>query len=256
MRRILRLVNLLAGTVCLASGAAALTSWIVDPGYRARYGDPLWLLLAYVAFYAWVLRAFWRDDAWAPRLAVAKALGAYVFLATFVAVGPLWMARTPGRYVYQIFHDWSSSSQAPLMAYVLLGRGLWNTVNAMAFTMPWWTRLRADRPILGRLLTTVPLALMVGFVWIYRELIRLERATISADATAVAREILESVDCDAIRGAAAPTTTDLRQRGDRRYQVEITWDCRDVRVRVRDPDGRLGTARAPKLECCDGAPPR
>lgn len=254
MRRLLRLVNLLAGTVCLASGAAALSSWAVDPGYRARYGDPLWLLVVYVVFYAWVLRSFWRDDAWAPRLALVKAAGAYVFLGAFVAVGPLWMARTPGRYVYQLFYEWGSPSQAVLMAYVLLGRGLWNTVNAMAFTLPWWTRLRADRPILGRLLTTVPLALMVTFVWIYRELVRLERATFSVEATAVAREILEGVDCDAIRGATARTTADLRQRGDRRYEVEIVWDCRDVRVRVRDADGRLGTAREPMVECCDPAP--
>jgi len=251
MRRVLRLSNLVAGAVCLASGAAATWSWITDPGYRAHYGDPLWLLLAYVAFYGWVLRAFWRDDAWAPRLAVAKAIGAYVFLASFVAAGPVWMARTPGRYVYLFFHDWGSYSQSVLMAYVLLGRGLWNTVNAMAFTMPWWTAIRQARPILGRLLTAVPLMLMVTFVWTYRELVRLERQTYSAEATSVASEILHGIDCAAIRSAAAPTTVDQRARDDRRYHVEIQWDCRDVRVRVRDPDKKLGIARAPKLECCD-----
>jgi hypothetical protein len=131
---------------------------------------------------------------------------------------------------------------------------VWNTVNAMAFTMPWWTRLRADRPIVGRLLTAVPLALMVTLVWIYRELVRLERTTFSPEAAEVAREVLDGIDCDAVRAAAAPTTTDLRQRGDRRYEVQIRWDCRDLQVLVRDPDGRLGTVRTPKVECCDTAP--
>jgi len=252
MRRTLRLLNLLAGVACLASGAAASWSWMTDPGYRAHYGDPLWLLLAYLAFYGWVLRAFWRDDHWAPRLAVAKAIGAYVFLACFVAAGPVWMARTPGRYVYLLFHDLGSESQSLLMAYVLLGRGLWNTINAMAFTMPWWTAVREARPILGRVLTAVPLLFMVTFVWTYRELVRLERETYSAEATMVASEILDGIDCAALRAATAPMTMDRRERDDRRYDVEIRWDCRDLRVRVRDPDGKLGAARAAKVECCEG----
>jgi hypothetical protein len=250
MRRVFRLLNLVAGGACLASGAAASWSWLTDPGYRAHYGDSAWLLAAYVGFYLWVLHAFWRDDRWAPRLAVAKAIGAYVFLATFVSVGPLWMAVSPGRYVYLVFHDWGSGSQAPLMAYVLLGRGVWNTANVMVFTWPWWNRIRADRPIVGRLLTAVPILLMVVFVWTYRELLRLEHETFSAEAMGVAAEVLAGLDCDAIRNAPAPTTTDRRARGDRQYDVEIRWDCRDVRVRVLDPDGKLGTANAPRLECC------
>jgi hypothetical protein len=249
MRRVLRVFNLVAGALCLASGGAALWSWLVDPAYRAAYGDSVVVLVAYVVFYAWVLRSFWRDDAWAPRLAVLKALGAYVFLATFVAVGPAWMVRTPGRYVYQLF-QWGPGEQAVLMAYVLLGRGVWNTVNAMAFTAPWWTRLRADRPLLGRLVTLVPLVLIVTFLWAYRELIRLERETFSAEATAVAQEIAEGIDCAAIRDAPGPTTTDLRQRGDRRYEVHIRWACHDLQVLVRDPEGRLGNVRTARPECC------
>lgn len=263
MRRLFRLLNVVTAAACLASGAAATWSWLVDPGYRAHYGDPLWLLLAYVAFYAWVLRAFWRDDASAPRLALVKTAGAYLFLVYLVlgattgegaAWLALWMHRTPGRYVYQLF-QWGPCLEWVLMAYVLLGRGAWNTVNAVAFTMPWWIRIRASRPILGRVLTALPVLLLVGFAWTYRELIRLQREVYSCEATSVAHEVLAGIDCEALAHASAPTTTDLRQRGERRYEVHIRWDCHDVQVLVRDPDGRVGTARAPRLECCPNPSP-
>lgn len=252
MRRVLRWLNLVAGVVCLASGASALSSWIADPGYRAHYRDPLWLLAAYVAFYAWVLRAFWRDDAWAPRLAVVKALGAYAFLVSFVMVGHVWMARTPGRYVYQLF-EWGPDNAVVLMAYVFFGRGIWNTLNAMIFTAPWWMRLRRERPFVGRVVTMIPIAIMVTMVFAYRELVRLDRATFSAEAIAAAKEIADGIDCEAIQSATAPVTTDVRQRGERRYDVQIKWDCRDLQVLVRDPDGRVGSIRTPRLECCPDA---
>lgn len=252
MRRVLLYLNLGAGAVCLASGAACLGSWLTDPGYRTHYGDPLWLLLAYVGFYAWVLRSMWRDDAWTTRLALVKTVGAYVFLAAFPAVGPAWMARTPGRYVYELFR-WGPGLEWILMGYVLLGRGLWNTANAMAFTLPWWSRLRTARPIVGRVLTMIPIALMVSFVWLYRELVRLERTTFSAEAIAVAHEILDGIDCEEIRAADTPVTRDRRRRGDRIYDVEIRWECRDLQVLVRDPEDRIGAARAPRPECCPDA---
>ena len=65
---------------------------------------------------------------------------------------------------------------------------------------------------------------------------------------------LRGLDCAAVRAHAGETTTDLRQRGDRRYQVEIAYGCDVTRVLVRDQDGRVGNAAGPQLDCCrDGA---
>jgi hypothetical protein len=120
----------------------------------------------------------------------------------------------------------------------------------MAYTMPWWTHMRARRPIVGRLLTAIPLLFIVTFVWTYRELVRVDRTTFSAEATRVAEEILAGIDCDAIRNAPEPATRDRRRRGEREYEVHIQWTCRDVIVLVEDPDGRIGTARASRPDCC------
>ena len=58
------------------------------------------------------------------------------------------------------------------------------------------------------------------------------------------------IACDELRAKAGTTTTDVRERGDRRYDVMIGWDCTDLRVIVRAPDGRIGTSRTPRPECC------
>jgi len=44
--------------------------------------------------------------------------------------------------------------------------------------------------------------------------------------------------------------TDLRQRGERRYRVEITYGCDLTRVLVQAEDGRIGTAAEPQPACC------
>lgn len=62
--------------------------------------------------------------------------------------------------------------------------------------------------------------------------------------------MLAGVDRDQLRARQGTSTSDVRQRGDRRYDVSIDWDCRDVRVIVRDPDGKLGTACDVRPECC------
>jgi hypothetical protein len=250
MRGVLRWINVGIGLACFASGAAALGSWVGDPGYRVHYGDAFLVLLTYVAFYGWVVRSFARDDAWVPRLAVAKALGAYLFLLVFAVTGRLWMIRTPGRYVYQLF-EWGPGSETLLMGYVFLGRGVWNTVNAMVFTAPWWTRLRRTSPFLGRVVTAVPVAILVTLLVGYRELMRLEDETFSTEATSVAEQIAAGIDCDAIRDHTGRVTADIRERDERRYEVRIDWDCRDLQILVRAPDGRLGTVRQSRLECCE-----
>src|SRR5262245_37265637 len=135
MPRTLRALNVLTALFALASALAVLVSNLVDPNYRAAYRDPLWLVLAYLAFYVVVVRAFVRSSAAAPWLAVTKALGAYLFLGTcaalpwfalgttatvegagaylylgaFSALTREWTLRTPGRYVYQLF-DWGPTA--------------------------------------------------------------------------------------------------------------------------------------------------
>jgi hypothetical protein len=252
MRRVLRWTNVFVAGVALASGLAVFASNLLDAGYRAHYRDSLPLVVAYVAFYGVVWLAFARDDRRAPHLAVAKAIGAYLFLATFVAVGPLWMARTPGRYVY-LFFDWGRGASVVLMAYVLLGRGLWNTLNAMYFTAPWWMALRARRPLAGRVLTMVPIGLAAAFVTAFVELRALERATYSRVADEVAEQVFAGLECAEIRAKQGTETTDLRQRGDERFAIRIHWDCRMVRIYVRAADGRFGQFAGPRPECCGDA---
>jgi hypothetical protein len=252
MRRVLRWVNVLAAGGALASALAVLGSSLFDAGYRDHYRDSLPLVTAYLAFYAVVLVAFARDDRRVAHLAAAKALGAYLFLVTFVAVGPLWMARTPGRYVYLLF-DWGRDASVVLMAYVLLGRGAWNTLNAMYFTAPWWVPLRVRRPLVGRMVTMLPIGITAALVAAFVELRHLERETYSAEADEVAQMVFAGLDCAEIRAKQGTETTDVRQRENDRFTVHVRWDCRAVRVYVQDADGRFGQFAGPRLECCSDA---
>jgi hypothetical protein len=250
--RTLRALNLVAAATTLASGLAVLGSNLVDPVYRAHYRDALWFVLAYLAFYAAVIYAFASPGRarLARRLAVAKALGAGLFLIAFPSVGQTWMAWTPGRYVYQLF-DWGADARVVLMAFVFLGRGVWNTANVFALTRDVWMPLRVRRPLLGRLMTMVPVAIIVTCVWMFLALARMNAKEFSAEAHEVASLVLQDVGCDDLRAKAGTTTNDVRQRGDRRYDVTISWSCTDLVVIVRAPDGRFGTARDSRPECCD-----
>jgi hypothetical protein len=247
----LRIVNAFAAAVCLASALAVLGGNLSDPGYRAHYRDAIPYVLAYAAFYAWVLYTF----AWSGRvrvaqtLAVVKAIGAYAFLLAFPGAGRTWMVLTPGRYVYQLF-DWGTEASIVLMAYVFLARGAWNTVNAFAITRPVWFPLRQSRPLFGRIVTYIPVVITVLCVWAFLRLARMNAEDFSAEAHEIASIVANDIQCDEVRAKAGTTTRDVRQRGDRQYQVMINWDCTDVRIIVRDPEGKAGTARTPRPECC------
>jgi hypothetical protein len=247
----LRVLNAFAAAVCLASALAVLAGNLADPGYRAHYRDALWFVLAYAAFYGWVLWTFaWSGHVRvAQTLGVVKAVGALAFLAVFPAVGRSWMVWTPGRYVYQLF-DWGTQASIVLMAYVFLARGAWNTVNAFALTRPIWFPLRQSRPLFGRIVTYIPVVITVLCVWAFLRLARMNAEEFSAEAHEIATIVANDIQCDDIRAKAGTTTTDVRQRGDRKYDVMIRWDCTDLRVIVRDPDGKAGTARTPRPECC------
>jgi hypothetical protein len=247
----LRILNAVGAVACLASALAALGGNLTDPGYREHYRDAIWYVIVYAAFYAWVLYTF----AWSANVRVAqamgviKAVGALAFISVFPAIGRTWMALTPGRYVYQLF-DWGSEASVVLMAYVFLARGAWNTANAFALTRPIWFPLRQSRPLFGRIVTYIPVVITVLCVWAFLRLARMNAEEFSGEAHEIATIVANDIQCDEIRAKAGTTTTDVRQRGDRRYDVMIRWDCTDLRIIVRDPDGKAGTARTPRPECC------
>ena len=251
MRRAVLWLSALATAVTLLSALAVLVSWLVDPAYRLHYGDSLLFVLGYAALQVWILWSLVRDTPAVPWIAVAKALAGWVFIALFVSVGPLWMRVTPARYVYQLF-DWGPEARVGLFALVFLGRGAFNTVSAIALTRHWWSPLRRRWPLLGRLASILPVAATVSFVWLFLEMVQMDAKTFSSEAYEVAGMVLDGIDCDSVRQHEGQTTTDLRQRGDRRYHVTISWHCADVLVQVRAEDGRLGVARGPRLECCPG----
>jgi hypothetical protein len=254
MPRTLRALNVVAALPALASGLAVLVSNVAVPGYPFR--DPLVVVVAYCAFYGWVVYAFARGTPVATVLAVVKALGAYAFLLLFLRapdLGRAWMSATPGRYVYQLF-DWGPGFGHGMYAFVFLARGAWNTVNAFACTRDWWFGIRARRPLLGRVLTAVPVGIIVGCVWEFMLFVRVEAKTFSLEALEVARLVEQTLSCDDVRAKDGTTTSDLRQRGDRQYRVTIRWGCTDTRVVVRDPDDRIGVAVSVR-ECCPAGEP-
>jgi hypothetical protein len=249
MRFAFRWTNVLIAVLTLASALAVLASHLFEPGYAEAHHDAVWFVATYTAIQVVMVVAFARDIWLVPWLALLKAACAWVFLLTFTAVGRYWMAWTPGRYVYQLF-DWDPGLKIGLFALAFLGRGAWNTLNVFYFASPWWRPLRVRRPLLGRAVTAVPIALAAFCVWGFLALVRLESRTFSAEASEVAQFVFGGLECEAFRAHPGEVTTDLRQRGTRQYQVRIAYDCTDARVTVVDEDGKLGTAGGPRPECC------
>ncbi len=246
MRGVMRALNVLVGLVTLASALAVLGSNLLEPGYAEAHDDSLAFVVTYAAVQVAVVVAFWRDTWLVPWLAVGKALAAYLFLLTLAEVGRAWMAVSPARYVYQLF-DWGEGNELVLLAMLFLGRGAGNTLNALYFLGPRLVRLRRERPLLGRLATAVPLAIVVSCVWTFTEFVRV------ADARDVARLVSEGLDCEAIRAHRGQTTEDVRQRGRRRYLVRIVYGCPTTQVLVADERGRVGTVGSHRPECCTAA---
>ena len=246
-----RLAHALVALATLASAVAVLVSDLAVAGYREHYRDAVWFVAIYVAVQAGLLAGFLRDGPHVKWLALVKAIAAWLFLANFFVLWPYWKMWTPARYVYLVFEQ-SNGSQLALMAFVLLGRGAFNTLSAFYFTREWWMPLRDRMPLVGRIVTMLPVAVAGLCVWFFVALAAEEYRTFSPEAYAVAEEILATAPCEQVRERAGTTTEDVRQRDDRRYEVRITWACELTRVIVRTPDGRLGTFAAPRTECCEG----
>jgi hypothetical protein len=272
MPRGLRWLNVLAQAVTLLSAAAVLVSNLVDPGYRRAYGDSVVLVAGYAALQAWLLVVFAQERPRLPLAALAKGVASWLFVgpllvaltapeqlvawprvAILASVARDWMRVSPARYVYQLF-DWGPDVQIGLLGFVFLGRGAFTTVTAFMATRPWWGPLRVQQPVLGRLVTAIPVALVVTAVWGFLASVRAHTRTWSADAHEVARMVVAGIDCATIRAREGQSSTDVRQRGDRTYDVAISYGCRDTRVVARAQDGRVGIAGGPRPECCaDGA---
>jgi hypothetical protein len=245
----MRAANGFAAAVTLLSALAVLGSDFLDPGYRAAHRDAPWFVAAYAALQAVTVHAFVRDTRLVPWLAVARAAAGLGFLATFAVAGSLWMAWTPGRYVYQLF-DWGNGVKVPLFAMTFLGRGAWNVVSAFYFTQPSWWPLRVRHPLLGRLVTAAPIAATALCLWAFLQLVRMEAQTFSPEAHEIAEIVSAGLDCATIRARNGETSSDVRERGQRRYEIQVRYGCAETRVVVRDPDGRFGTAGGPRRECC------
>ncbi len=251
VRLALRGLNVLVALVTLTSALAVVGSDLFVPGYRVHYRDALWFVTTYAALQVVMLAGFLRGGWIMPWLALAKAAAAGLFLVSFDSTWPYWRFWTPARYVYQLF-DWGEGGVVGLFAFVFLGRGAFNAVNAMVLTEHWWGPLRHRRPLLGRALTAVPVAATVLCVWAFFALLREEAQTFSAEARDVAQLVYQGLDCDAVRANAGKTTTDLRRRGEQQFEVRVAYGCAMTRVVVRAEDGRLGTASGAREECCAG----
>jgi hypothetical protein len=252
--RVFRLVNAGVAATTLASALAVLTADVIDPGYRAHYRDALWFVAAYTAVQGFMLLAFVRGSRSVPWLVLAKTAAAYLFLFAFVAVWPYWRFWTPARYVYQLF-AWGDGSAVGLFALVFLGRGVFNTLNAVYFGRAWLLTIRVRYPLAGRLVSIFPAGVAMLCTWAFFGLVQQEQRTFSPEALGVAREILATLDCDAVRAHDGQTTHDIRRRGERTYQVEIAQACPSTRVTVWVEDGRLGTASVDRPDCCEITPP-
>jgi hypothetical protein len=249
VRLTLRWVCALAALVSLASALAVLASDLAVPGYREHYRDALWFVTAYAAVQLFMAIEFARDGRFLIWLAVARAAAAWAFLAFFVQLWPAWRWWTPGRYVYQLF-DWGDASKIGLFALVFLGRGAFNSFAAFYFSEPWWRPLRQRRPLLGRIVTGAAVGVVALSVWAFFQLVHEEAVSVSPEAQAVADFVYQGLDCAAVRTHDGQTTTDLRQRGERRYLVKISYGCALTRVTVRAEDGRVGAAAGSQLACC------
>src|SRR5262249_46369085 len=150
---------------------------------------------------------------------------AYAFLAGFLALWPQWRFWTPARYVYQLF-AWDDRTAVGLFALVFLGRGAFNTLNAVYFGRDGLFAIRARYPLLGRVLSALPVAVMAGSVWAFMALVREEHQSFSPDAREVAQQVLATLDCDTFRAKLGQTTEDLRKRAEGpTFQVRITYGC-------------------------------
>lgn len=242
MRSVLRYLNVAVAGLCLLSALIVLGTNVFDPAYRAESQDALWFVTLYVVAQAWIIAAFVQNAWYAPWIGIGKAVVAYLFLLTFVPVGPWWMAWGPARYIYQLF-DWGPGAEFILFGFLFVGRGVGNTLNALFLTEPWWRPWRRTQPLLSRLFTAVPVAIVVLCLWTFFEVVRTQWTR------DVAQMVLDGLDCPTVQAKLGQTTNDVRQLGKQRFDVRIVFGCPSTKVIVGDQTGRFGYVEGAS-RCC------
>jgi hypothetical protein len=242
MRAAVRYWNVVVAGLCALSAGLVLGTNAFDGEYRARSQDNLPFVLAYAGLHIWMIIAFLRDTAAVPWVAVGKAVAAYLFLLTFVPAGPLWMAWSPARYVYQLF-DWGPGGEFILFGFLFLGRGVGNTLNALVLTEPWWRPWRVRQPLLSRAFSALPIVIIVLCIWTFAEIIRTQWAR------DIAQRVVDDLDCPTVQTKMGQTITDLRQMGRQRFHVRIVYGCPVTQVFVADQSSHVGMAEG-AASCC------
>jgi hypothetical protein len=245
----LRLLNIVATLLTLASGVGVLAQDLLVDGYREHHRDWVAFVAAYCGAQAYTLEQLFRNGRALPWLIAARAAVAYFFLLNLTSLWPQWRYWTPGRYVYELV-DLPGILNAGLLTLIFLGRGAGNTWSLIGSTQDWWRPLRKSHPFAGRLVTAAFAAGVVFPVWTYLLVLTQEANVYSPEAEAVAREVLAGIPCAAVQEKAGQQTTDLRRRGETSYHVQIAYDCELVRVVVRMEDGRVGSYYASPGDCC------
>jgi hypothetical protein len=253
VRRTLRALNIAATVVTLASGLSVLVQDLLVEGYRDYHRDWVAFVAAYCAVQAFTLQQLIRNGPVLPWLIAARAAVAYAFLLNLTSLWPEWRYWTPGRYIYELA-DVPGVFNLGLYTLIFLGRGAFNTWSLIGATEYWWRPLRKSHPFGGRLVTAGFAAGIVFPVWTFLLVITQEAKTYSAEAEAVAREVLHGISCETVAEKAGQHTTDLRRRGETNYHVQIAYDCAVTRVVVRMEDGRVGSYSASPGDCCARAP--
>ena len=245
MRAGLRYWNVFVSGVCLVSAGLVLGSNAFDAEYRARSLDNVPFVVGYAGLQVWMMGGFARNTWAVPWLGVGKAVAAYLFLLTFVPAGPLWMAWSPGRYVYQLF-DWGPGAEFILFGFLFLGRGVGHTINALVLTQQWWRPWRMRQPLLSRVFSALPIVIVVLCLWTYSEIIRTQWTR------DLAQRVVDELDCPTVQTQMGRTITDVRQMGRQRFHVRIVYGCPTTRVFVADQSSHVGMAEGASRCCAAG----
>jgi hypothetical protein len=251
----LRILNIAATVLTLASGLGVLVQDLLIDGYREYHRDWVAFVAVYCGVQAYTLEQLVRRGWALPWLIAARAAVAYVFLLNLTSLWPQWRYWTPGRYVYDLV-DLPGILNLGLYAVIFLGRGAANTWSLIGATREWWQPLRKSHPFAGRLVTAGFVAGLIFPIWAFLLVITQEAKIYSPEAEAVAREVLAGIPCETVQVKAGQQTTDLRRRGDTNYHVQIAYDCDVVRVVVRMEDGRVGSYDASPGDCCARSAPQ
>jgi len=129
----LRILNIAATVLTLASGLGVLAQDLFVDGYREYHRDWVAFVAVYCGVQAYTLEQLILRGWALPWLIAARAAVAYVFLLNFTSLWPQWRYWTPGRYVYDLA-DIQGILNLGLFTLIFLGRGAGNTWSLIGAT--------------------------------------------------------------------------------------------------------------------------